>query len=152
AEEAQLHLHGPEQPLWLRRLETEHDNLRMALDLKESPAHLRLAGSLWWFWKIRGYYREGQSILTNVLKEPIALERTIVRAKALHGAGILAHELGELQTAQRLYAESLSIYRELGDQRGTADSLNIHGFLALNQDDLQTARTFFEESLTLARE
>src|SRR5689334_18528016 len=49
AEEAYAHLSGPDQTYWLDRLETEHDNLRAALetclfDPEGSEKGLRLAG------------------------------------------------------------------------------------------------------------
>src|SRR5262249_54839199 len=62
AEEAEPKLDGRDAALWLNRLETEHDNLRAALEWsleavegEKSDAALRLAGALWRFWNRRGY-------------------------------------------------------------------------------------------------
>src|SRR5262249_22697807 len=53
AEEAEKKLNGPEQETWLNRLESEHDNLRAALEWSvergEMEAALRLGGAMGWF-------------------------------------------------------------------------------------------------------
>jgi predicted ATPase len=152
AEATEPKLHGPEQAATLNCLESEHDNLRAALNCQGTSARLRLAASLWWFWYLRGYLSEGRSILAEVLKESIDFGHTPARAKALHGAGILAEGQFDLEPAQLYYAESLAIYRELGDNRGAADSLNIQGFVAGAQGNHRKARELFEQSLLLGRE
>src|ERR1051325_11514231 len=95
AEKAEVELRGPEQALWLRRLETEHDNLRAALEWSrtadESGATgLRFVEALWNFWWIRGYLSEGRSWCAAVLTSPGAGGPTQHRAGVLNGAGILA--------------------------------------------------------------
>ena len=72
AEEAELALGGPQQLLWLERLEREYDNLRAALHwlrLQGSSAGvggeaaelaLRLETALSWFWIVRGYQNDGR--------------------------------------------------------------------------------------------
>ncbi len=75
-----------------------------------------------------------------------------VRAKALHGAGVLAHEQGELAQASACYVQSLALQRSLGDQRGIAAALNSLGVVALDQGDYDRARSLYEESLLLKRE
>ena len=63
AEEAEPELEGPQQGLWLERLEREHDNLRAALswvlERGEGELGLRFGGALWRFWYNRGYMSEG---------------------------------------------------------------------------------------------
>src|ERR687894_2385677 len=70
-EVAHPELKGPDQLEWLERLEAEHDNMRAALswasERKEVEVALRLGGSLWWFWWMRGYYSEGRRWLQEAL-------------------------------------------------------------------------------------
>src|SRR5207245_636606 len=74
AERAKPELTGPEQVLWLDRLESERDNLRAALEwaIERGPANLalRLAGSLWRFWFARDYLAEGREWLMRALAAP----------------------------------------------------------------------------------
>ncbi len=85
-ERAEVELQGPNQRMWLERLETEHDNLRAALEwsLTEgggAEPGLRLAGCLWRFWHERGYWSEGRRWLEAALER--SSTSTASRAKAL---------------------------------------------------------------------
>jgi len=156
AEEAEPKLTGPEQVVWLDRLETEHDNLRAALRWVrasgEAETGLRLGGALWWFWYVRGYYLEGRERLAELLALPGAAGRTAARAKVLNGAGVMAWAQGDYAPARTLHEESLAIRRELGDRRDIARSLNNLGILSYRQGDYTAARSFYEESLAILRE
>ncbi|MDQ5819408.1 MAG: AfsR family transcriptional regulator, partial [Actinomycetota bacterium] len=71
AEEAEPELAGPQQSVWVERLEVEHDNLREALSRVleggEGDLGLRFGGALWRFWHARGYISEGARWLESVL-------------------------------------------------------------------------------------
>jgi predicted ATPase/class 3 adenylate cyclase len=154
-EEAEPQLRGNEQGMWLRRLEVEYDNIRVAmhwLTEHEPESGLRLAGALSLFWEIRGYLSEARYLIAELLSRPGAQERTTVRAKGLYAAGTLADIQGDYEHANAYYEESLAIYRELGDKVGAARPLTGLGTVAWNQGDLETARALLEESLALKRE
>src|SRR2546430_2062435 len=68
AKEAEPHLTGPEQAVWLGHLESEHDNLRAALQ-NSGDAELRLAAALWRFWMMRGFVSEGRERYTELLSQ-----------------------------------------------------------------------------------
>jgi tetratricopeptide (TPR) repeat protein len=157
AEEAKPRLTGPDQATWLDRLETEHDNLRAGLEWSsdkggDSEAGLKLAGSVWQFWEMRGYLREGRGRLAVLLDVGTGDSRSAVRAMALNGAGALAHDQGDYPAARALYEESLAIRREMGDRRGIATSLSNCGIVAYEERDYPTARALYEESLAMFRE
>jgi len=157
AEEALRHIRGAEGVRYLDCLETEHDNLRGALDwcMNESESAeegLRLAGALWRFWSVRGYWSEGQMWLAKALSREGAAGRTKARSDALNGAGNLASGQGDYSAAWSFYEESLAIRRELGDREGVASSLHNLGLITWSQGEYGAAHSLLEESLTIFRE
>lgn len=101
AEEAVPQLSGPYQEVWLARLDSEEDNLRAALfwnvsDPRGMAGRLRLAGSLWLFWRLRGHLSEGQRWLTQALSGPDGLSQ-VGTGGMLHWArGHLPADVGKL--------------------------------------------------------
>ena len=155
-EHAEPGLVGASQASWLDRIEKEHDNLRAALNwlaLRGPADHgLRLAGALRRFWRARGYLSEGRERMAMLLSLSAAAARTASRAKALHGAGWLASQQGDYECARVLLEESLAIYRELDDPRGSGWALVDLGFLARYQGDYGTGQSSLEESLRLFKQ
>ncbi len=156
AERGDLALRGPEQDVWLKQLEAEHHNLRMALhwfvEHGAAESALRLSSALSWFWYLHGFLREGCGWLERVLVLPGASGRTRYRAKALYSVGGLARFLGNFTLARSHLEESLALWRELGDRQGCAYTLARLGTVLKLQGDLVVAHGLLEESVALFRE
>ncbi len=157
AEQAELKLQGLEQLAWLDRLEVDHDNLRAALRWSRAEAQagetgLRLAGALGMFWYLHGYWSEGRGWLEGMLTQTEVLGRTPARAKALMGAGMLAHHQGDYGQAGLLLGESLTLYRELGDKVGSAWSLYFLGQIVSDQGNYEQAAVLLGDSVMLFRQ
>jgi predicted ATPase len=155
AEEKRTSLPDSEQREWLKRLETEHDNLRTALEwtLEAEPAlALRMGGALWRFWEVRGYFREGLDTLKKIIARTESLGRTAERGIVFNEAGLLAWHQGRYDEAQALLKEGLEIRQERRDRQGIANSLNSLGLLAWHIGDYPKAHTLYKESLALLRE
>jgi len=120
AEQAEPALLGPEQAAWLERLSLDLDNLRAALswfnESDETDAGLRLAGSIWRFWAMRGYPREGCQWLEGLLAK--APRDAVVRIRALNAAGYLAFLQGGYDLAEARHHEALELARAADDGRG----------------------------------
>ncbi len=156
AEQARTHLRGGEMKLWLERLETEHDNLRSALDWsrKEDGGEpgLRLAGSLWRFWLLRGHWSEGIERLEVALEHAEAQSQSEARGRALNAAGAILTSMGRSQDARILLDQALVIQREIGDRWGQAGTLMNLGILAMNKGSFDESRTLQERALALYTE
>jgi len=160
AEEADPQLVSTGQGQWLHLLEQEHENLRAALgwstQQKESVIALRLAGALSRFWYIQSHFREGRMWLEQALafpagkKEPASVRR--LRAKALNGASVLAHYMGDDEAASRHCEESLALFRALGDRQGTAAALGSLALVTRSRGNVSQTRLLYEESLSILRE
>jgi len=155
-ETAKEELTGPQQKAWLERLELEHDNLRSALwwgleVSSEAEIGLWLASGLGQFWEMHGHLTEGRAWLETALAKGRGLPAAI-RAKAFREAGALALAQGDHRQARAFLEESVRLYRELGDKRSTAWSLNNLGLIVDGQGDYALARALQEESLALHRE
>ncbi len=154
AEGAESKLMGADQVAWLRRLEVEHDNLRVALvaaqEQQAGEAGLRLAAALAAFWLRVGYLTEGSGWLERALA--VGPEAGPVRIKALYQAGRLAQQGGDYEQGQALASESLDLSRELGDTQGVARAVGLLGWIAHAQGDRDVACRLLEEGLALARQ
>jgi non-specific serine/threonine protein kinase len=154
AEMAERALTGPEQAVWLERLEREHDNLRGALGYRlgtgEAEAALALAATLGRFWERHGYALEGLDWLRRAI-EAAPDAAPALRARALNAAGNLSRSRGDYPTALTCYERTLALRREAGDERGVAMALNNLGVVAKDQGDYARARAYLEESLVLKR-
>jgi predicted ATPase/DNA-binding CsgD family transcriptional regulator len=160
AEKAETGLTGPEQALWLGRLEKEHDNLRAALgwfaEEKEVERGLRLAAALVRFWWFRGYLIEGRARLESLLGPSGTPVRDQVRAKALHALAVLIYRqadyaAGDWSVARFHLDESLTIYRRLGDEARVAAVLQDLGRVCAELGEWNAARDFLDESMEIGR-
>jgi predicted ATPase/DNA-binding XRE family transcriptional regulator len=154
-EAAELGLQGPEQTHWLHRLECEHDNLRTALHWlsgRDAAAALHLAGAVWFFRWIRGYYAESRTTYETLLALPGAVEPTPGRAKALNGLGVTALSQGEPDRAVAAHDEALAISRALGDDQSVSFSLACLAAALTHRAEVDLARAAATESLALCRE
>ena len=155
AAQAEPELAGPDQAVWLDRLEGEHDNLRAALAwacaAEETELGLGLAGSLWRFWMVRGHIAEGRAWLEAALALPSASPHTATRAKALARVADLVRRGGDEALARAYSRESLATWRALGDRAGAASELTHLGRMALAAGDLAEARAALEEALAVER-
>ena len=160
AEAARAQWRGPRQKEVFDRLETEHDNLRAALewskrDLGPTPRTLRFGSALWRFWEIHGHLREGLQYLAEVLALPNSQTRNAARAKALYGAGYLSMMQGtekSFASSETFMSESLAIAQELEDPQLIAFGVYGLGILRRYCGDHEGAVKQLEESLRLFRQ
>ncbi|HUW17574.1 MAG TPA: adenylate/guanylate cyclase domain-containing protein, partial [Actinomycetes bacterium] len=114
-EEAEPHLRT-ESREWLDRSESEHDNIRAALDhleaSGESQAVLRLAGAASPFWSCRNHRLEG----LRRVEEALAVDErpTAARAKALIGSADFAVDTSDVVLLRLRADEGLALYQTLG--------------------------------------
>jgi predicted ATPase/class 3 adenylate cyclase len=153
AEEAEPHLTGSQQAPWLERLDFEQDNFRLSLDslrrADRGDEELRLAGALMRFWYVRGHLHEGRSRLEDALAAHD--DQSQPRLKALFGAGLLGHRLGDYQRAAALGQERLELARQLGDAEAVASSMIALGLAADGLGDHERAAAAWAKSAELAR-
>jgi predicted ATPase/DNA-binding CsgD family transcriptional regulator len=143
----------------------EQDNLRTALDwcLETAPlAGLELATAAANLWQWQGRHIEAIHWLEVYLArvpadfaghgdQSVALARATLRAQALTWLGRLLRELGEIERASAPQAESLTLFQQIGDERGAAFILEELSLIARADGRPQAALRLFEEALTVYR-
>jgi predicted ATPase/class 3 adenylate cyclase len=139
---------------WSARLESDHDDLRVALDWlseNDSDRALELAGALGWFWLSRGMLREGRGRLAAALAASGITGRP--RARALTSSGALVARVGEAAAGIAELDAAVAMWRELGEVDELAAALDSLGW-TLVYDFINNTRAVeaFEQSLELRRE
>lgn len=169
AENTEPKLRGAEQLEWLGRLDMEYDNLRIALgwslESSKSDFALRLAGSLYYFWVLRGNFSElnkwvnealtfaereqgERAAAGNYTPTPVEMAH---RAKALYAATLAQFGTMDLKKARGLVEESLRLWRTLEDKWWIAVTLELAALMASVGTEYEMALGYLEEGVSLAR-
>ncbi len=162
AQEAEPELVGPQQALWLERLEQEHDNLRAALEwaLEEVTDEeakgrrelaLHLSAALKPFWVMHGHYREARTFLERALTGSEG-ESASLRVRVLQATADIAVWQGDYDRSEVLAQQSLALCRELGDTRGIANSIPLLEDVAYTRGKTGEALALAEERVRLLRQ
>jgi non-specific serine/threonine protein kinase len=162
AEQAEPELHGPNQTMWLARLEHEHDNLREALEwalekvIDEEAAErreigTRLGAALKEFWLILGHYREARTFLERTLTLSEGT-RPALRARVLRAIASVADCQGDIDRIEVVAKLSLALSRELEDTCGIAESLGSLAAAAWLRGKIVEAVSLHEEQVRLLRQ
>jgi predicted ATPase/DNA-binding SARP family transcriptional activator len=154
AELAEPALRAGEDRYWIERLATEHENLRAVLRRSlvsgEAEIGARLAACLWRFWYGRGLFSEGLKWFADVLDSDGSLPAEL-RARVLMGAGALASQVGDFETAESRLGDALTLFQEAGEPLGVAQTELALGVQADMQGHEQQARALYERSLAAFR-
>ena len=153
AEDAEPAITGPDQKVWLDRLQAEHDNLRAAIawcsDAGRDEAALRFGAALWRFWLARGHLAEGRQRLERLMRAaggaPLG-----VRVRAQNGLATLLYSEGHVRRARDLLHETLQLCVDR-DEPGAAVVLNNLAWVASEQGDLDGAAALCQEALARNR-
>ena len=147
AERAAPELRGPGQLEWLARLETEHDNLRVALawGLETGDADLaqRTAAALAWFWIIRRHVAEAVEWYDRVLAADGG--STQARALALAHAGFVSSMVSDLEECLARIREAQGQFVDLEDEQGLKTAQTYEGIILWYQRDLEASSRRFTE-------
>jgi predicted ATPase/DNA-binding XRE family transcriptional regulator len=154
AEHAAAANFGPEESMWLDRLEAERSNLRAAQDWFEQ-AHkaelaLRLAAACFRFWRVRGPVVEGRGAMERALTLPDRSPPD-VRVLVTLFAGELAYVQGNRAADRERLEEALAQARQLDDPAVLAFALQSNARVMLEQGNAAEAETLWKQAVSLAR-
>src|SRR3984893_6200451 len=157
AEQARPELVGPNQGVWLKRLDIERENFLAASTWCGSAENgadlgLKLAHALKRYWLNRGLLGLGYRICVDALGRSNAGERNAARCQALFNAGQLALAMGRYREALEHLVECLSVGREIEHQVMVAAVLQPLGLASVGLGDTSSARGYFQDAYALAQQ
>jgi predicted ATPase/Tfp pilus assembly protein PilF len=138
----------------LDQLDIVHADLVAVLDQARGAGEgaflLRMAGALSEYWRTRGHLAEGRVWLDTALRLGPS-EPTAERARALHGAGMLANWQSDFHRARAVLEEALAIRLAIGELAEAAATLNQLGLIGLDVGELEVAERHCRQGLDIRR-
>ena len=158
AEPTEADLQGPGQLAWLDRVETEHDNVRIALswlvDAGQLWPALRLLSLSLRYWWLHGhatdFARLGEQIVASGEHLP-----PYQQGLALSATAFMVNANGDQARARALFEQSLPMYRRATGKLAVTQSalaLGILGQLAARRGDYSGASELLDRSQALLRD
>lgn len=118
AEQAEPHLRGANQRLWLSRLDLESANVRLALQHAPPATALRLVNAMAWYWYLRGRLSEARRALAAALAVPGPANAARAAATVWSvGFSATAADGSNLTAASEA---ALALYESVDDAQGRA--------------------------------
>ncbi len=159
ARNAEEHFVTAHRPLWVNRLEVEHDNLRSALGwaLESDPqSALQMVCSLAAFWLSRSYMSEGCSWCQAAISRAETLSLAgpnmdSTRAQAYSALAMLSINRGEHHTGQVAARKGVALERQLDDPLQLARALHFLGMSSAFLGDVTVAFDSLHESEAICR-
>ncbi|MEZ4569947.1 MAG: hypothetical protein R2849_06405 [Thermomicrobiales bacterium] len=155
AELADSHLRGPDQVLWTKWLETEHDNIRAAMNwlvgrgAAEEAA--QLVWALWLFWWSSGYHREGHRWTEQVIQIDGPISH-IAETRLQYVMGLMLYRLGSFEQPVEYFDRSLEGFRTLKDGHGAGLASAGAGLSRVRAGDAAAGERMLEESVALLQQ
>jgi tetratricopeptide (TPR) repeat protein len=146
-------LRSPRFKRWLQRGDAEIENVRLSLDwatTHDPELALRLAREIGWYLLTRGGFIEARQRLERALARADNIPDDL-RAGALLDRAMHATTYLDFETANEGVEAALTLYRQLGDDRGIAECVHAFGRIANWSNDYERARLLFEEALVRFR-
>ena len=126
-EDAAPRLAGADQRLLLERLETEHDNIRAALDRSaaagDAASTIGIAFAMWRFWQKRGHLSEARRRLEAYAAEPWSRTDPVLRARLMEALGGVLWWQADIVAMSLAYREAVDLWRSIGDKAEIANAL-----------------------------
>ncbi|WP_432988714.1 BTAD domain-containing putative transcriptional regulator [Dactylosporangium sp. CA-233914] len=167
AEQAEPHLHGPDQQRWLRRLDAEAMNLRAALNaaIRDADADgaLRLVDAMAWYWFLRGRLNEAlRSFAAALAVKPCGnadvpashagavatVSTSARRARTLAwatGVGFLHGDVADREERRRT---ALRLFDDTDDLGGRARAQWFLAYAGIGRGDLTVAEDLLDRALS----
>lgn len=154
AEQARPKLRGPEQGVWLRRIDSERENVLGALAFCEGAdsrieSHWSLLDALRPYWINRGLLTLGRDLYVRLLARGGLADA--MRCRALFGLGQLCYFMGDHLQARAHLGECLGLARAIDDAVVGAAVLQPLGMACLAGKDYVRARLHLSKAVELAR-
>ncbi|MGB2816643.1 MAG: hypothetical protein WBC37_05420, partial [Burkholderiaceae bacterium] len=149
-------LMGEAQGEWIRRLETDLDNVRSALALSlacgaDPFIAVKICVALHSFWILRGYATEIRGIVRKLLDSPSVRDSDLAHAWALYiGAG-LAESQSDHAEARTMLEQCLALRRASGRPIDIAATLSTLSLARLQSGDTEAAERGEQEALKIFR-
>ena len=147
---ARSKLAGPDEALWVQRLDQELENILAAHAAADGERGLRLASALKHYCINRGLVALAHRLACEALAQ--APERSLARCQALFDAGQMGSALGRYEESRAYLEESISIAEDLENRTRIALALQPLGAVCLALGDVSSGHRHLQVALAMALE